>query len=196
MCQKSADPKAATAPAFRALESFTFRIGRLLAHYAIENRARFLIEVVEAVTGAIGAGKVGVRLSPTNSYFGISDSQPGVTFPMVAAMLSRFNLAYLHIFEPKPASGIAPVTHLIRAAYKGTFIRNGGYDRQSGFEAINTGEADAVAFGVPFIANPDLVDRYRHNFPLAQSDPETYYTPGRQGYADYPAYRQQTRSAA
>ena len=162
----------------------------------VENRARFLIEVVEAVTGAIGAGKVGVRLSPTNSYFGISDSQPEVTFPRVAAMLNRFNLAYLHILESKPEGDIAPVADLIRTAYNGTFIRNGGYDRQSGCDAITTGEADAVAFGVPFIANPDLVDRYRHSLPLAQSDPETYYTPGRVGYADYPAYQPQTRSVA
>ena len=162
----------------------------------IENRARFLIEVVEAVTDAIGSGRVGVRLSPTNSYFGINDSQPDITFPRVAAMLSRFNLAYLHILESKPEGGKAPVAPLIRAAYNGTFIKNGGYDRQSGCDAITTGEADAVAFGIPFIANPDLVDRYRLSLPLAQSDPETYYTPGRRGYADYPAYQLQTRSAA
>lgn len=154
---------------------------------AIENRARFLIEVVEAVTGAIGAGKVGVRLSPTNDYFGISDSEPHVTFPNVAEMLNRFDLAYLHVLEPQPASDTAPVAHLIRAAYDGTIIMNGGFDLQSGNGALGAGEADAIAFGVPFIANPDLVERYRYNLPLTDSDPETYYTPGRPGYADYPA---------
>ena len=153
---------------------------------SIENRARFLIEVVEAVTGAIGAGKVGVRLSPTNSYFGISDSEPRVTFPDVAKLLNQFDLAYLHVLEPKPESDIAPVAHLIRAAYKGTIIMNGGFDMQSGNDALGTGDADAIAFGVPFIANPDLVERYRYNLPLTDSDPETYYTPGPQGYADYP----------
>ena len=162
----------------------------------VENRARFLIEVIEAVTDAIGSGRVGVRLSPTNSYFGISDSQPDITFPRVAAMLNRFDLAYLHILEPETADGIAPVAPLIRAVYHGTLIRNGGYDQHSGGEALKSGEAEAIAFGVPFIANPDLVDRYRLSLPLAQSDPETYYTPGRVGYADYPAYQPQIRSAA
>ena len=152
----------------------------------IENRARFLIEVVEAIIGAVGAGKLGVRLSPTNSYFGISDSEPHVTFPNVAALLNRFDLAYLHVLEPKAASEVAPVAHLIRAAYNGTLIMNGGFDLRSGNDALGAGEADAIAFGVPFIANPDLVERYRYNLPLSDADPETYYTPGRQGYADYP----------
>ena len=151
----------------------------------IENRARFLNEVVEAVTGMIGAGKVGVRLSPTNSYFGITDSEPHITFPGAAATLNGFDLAYLHVLESKPANGMAPVSPLIRAAYTGTLIKNGGYDHQSGNKALNAGEADAIAFGVPFIANPDLVERYRYGLPLTDSDPETYYTPGRQGYADY-----------
>ena len=137
----------------------------------IENRARFLMEVLEAVTGAIGAGKVGLRLSPTNSFFGISDSAPHVTFPKVATM-----------FE------IAPVSGLIRAAYKGNLIRNGGYDARSGNQAIARDEADAIAFGVPFIANPDLVDRFRQGLNLTESDPDTYYTPGRRGYTDYPTY--------
>ncbi len=160
----------------------------------IENRAGFLIEVIAVITGAIGAGKVGVRVSPTNNVFGISDSQPHVTFPSVAAMLNGFDIAYLHILEPKPASGhamatdIAPVSHLLRAAYKGTLINNGGYDRQSASDSLDAGEADAIAFGVPFIANPDLVERYRYGLPLTDSDPETYYTPGRRGYADYPTY--------
>ena len=151
----------------------------------VENRNRFLIEVVAAVTGAIGAGKVGVRLSPTNSYFGITDSKPDITFPGAAAMLNDFDLAYLHVLESKPAGDMAPVSHLIRAAYKGTLIKNGGYDHHSGNEALDAGEADAIAFGVPFIANPDLVERYRYGLPLTDSDPETYYTPGWRGYTDY-----------
>lgn len=105
----------------------------------VENRARFLIEVVEAVTGAIGVGKVGVRLSPINSYFGITDSEPHNTFPGVAAMLSSFGLAYLHVLESKPAGDMAPVSPLIRAAYTGTLIKNGGYDYQSGNKALDAG---------------------------------------------------------
>lgn len=160
----------------------------------IENRARFLIEVLDAITSAIGAGKVGLRLSPTNSYFGISDSAPHVTFPRVATMLNDFDLAYLHILEEipstieAPVNEVAPVSGLIRAAYKGSLIRNGGYDARSGNDALDMGEAEAIAFGVPFIANPDLVNRYRYGVPLTDSDPDTYYTPGRRGYTDYPIH--------
>ena len=154
----------------------------------IENRARFLIEVVDAVSHAIGIDRVSVRLSPTNSYFGISDFEPHVTFPGVAALLNRFNLAYLDILESKPENGIAPVAPLIRDAYKGTLIKNGGYDQRSGSDALAAGEADAIAFGTPFIANPDLVDRFRHRLPLDAPDPNTFYTPGAAGYTDYPAY--------
>ncbi len=154
----------------------------------IENRARFLIEVVDAVSHAIGTDRVSVRLSPTNSYFGISDSEPHVTFPGVAALLNRFNLAYLHILESKPENGTAPVAPLIRDAYKGTLIKNGGYDQRSGSDALAAGEADAIAFGTPFIANPDLVNRFRHRLPLAVPDPDTFYTPGAAGYTDYPAH--------
>ena len=154
----------------------------------IENRARFLIEVVAAVSHAIGADRVGVRLSPTNCYFGISDSAPHVTFPGVAALLNRFDLAYLHILESQPENGIAPVAPLIRAAYQGTLIKNGGYDQHSGGDALAAGEADAIAFGTPFIANPDLVNRFRHRLPLAAPDTDTFYSPGAAGYADYPAH--------
>ncbi len=160
----------------------------------IENRARFLVEIIEAVSGAIGAGKIGVRLSPTNSYFGISDSSPHVTFPRVAAMLNDFDLAYLHVLEQiaegvePPTGNVAPVSDLIRTVYEGTLIRNGGYDSQSGSDTLDKGEAEAIVFGVPFIANPDLVNRYLHGLSLTNSDPETYYTPGRRGYTDYPNY--------
>ncbi len=156
---------------------------------SIENRARFLIETIEAVSRVIGANRVGVRLSPTNSYFGISDSQPHVTFPGVALLLNRFDLAYLHILESKPEGGLAPVSPLIRAAYKGTLIQNGGYNFESGNEAIDADAADAIAFGTLFIANPDLVTRFRRRLPLAAPDPETFYTPGAAGYIDYPFAR-------
>ena len=160
----------------------------------IENRARFLLEIIGAVSGAIGAGKIGVRLSPTNSYFGISESSPHVTFPRVAAMLNDFDLAYLHVLEQiaegvePPTGDVAPVSELIRTVYEGTLVRNGGYDFRRGSEALDKGEAEAIAFGVPFIANPDLVSRYLHGLPLTDSDPETYYTPGSRGYVDYPNY--------
>jgi N-ethylmaleimide reductase len=159
-----------------------------------ENRVRFLIEIVDSVSRAIGPDRVGVRLSPTNAVYGISDSAPETTFPTAARMLNRFGLAYLHVIEPEPGSGhplatdLTPVAPLIRAAFDGPLILNGGYDRNRAEAAIAAGAADAVAFGTPFIANPDLVNRFRHRLPLAAPDPDTFYTPGAAGYTDYPAH--------
>ena len=159
-----------------------------------ENRARFLMEIVDSVSRAIGPDRVGVRLSPTNAVYGISDSAPETTFPTAARMLNRFGLAYLHIIEPEPGSShplatdLTPVAPLIRAAFDGPLILNGGYDRNRAQAAISASAADAIAFRTPFIANPDLVTRFRHRLPLAAPDPDTFYTPGATGYSDYPAH--------
>ena len=161
---------------------------------SVENRARFLIEIVEAVSRKISADRVGVRFSPTNGVYGISDSSPETTFPTAAKSLNRFGLAYLHILEPEPGSGhpmatdLTPTAPLVRAAYDGPLIVNGGYDRDRAQAAIASGAGDAAAFGAPFIANPDLVDRFRHRLPLAAPDPDTFYTPGAAGYTYYPAH--------
>jgi N-ethylmaleimide reductase len=160
-----------------------------------ENRARFLVEIVDSVSQAIGADRVGVRLSPTNAVYGISDSAPETTFPTAARILNRFALAYLHLIEPEPGSGhpmatdLTPTAPLIRKAFDGPLILNGGYDRIRAEAAISASAADAVAFGTPFIANPDLVNRLRHRLPLAAPDPDTCYTPGAAGCIDYPTHR-------
>ena len=149
-----------------------------------ENRARFLFEIVDAVSRAIGADRVGVRFSPTNAVYGISDSAPKTTFPTAARMLNRFNLAYLHILEADPDSGhpmatnLTPTAPLIREVFDGPLILNGGYDRNRADAMISTGAGDAVAFGTLFVANPDLVNRFNHHLPLAAPDPGTFYTPG------------------
>ncbi len=159
-----------------------------------ENRARFLLEIVKAVSRKIGADRVGVRISPTNAVYGITDSAPETAFPTAARMLNRFGLAYLHILEPEPgsrhpmATNLKQAAPLIRAAFDGPLILNGGFDLNRAEAAISASAADAVAFGTPFIANPDLVNRFRHRLPLAAPDPETFYTPGAAGYTDYPAH--------
>ena len=159
-----------------------------------ENRARFLVEIVDAVSRAIGADRVGVRFSPTNAVYGISDSLPGTTFPTAANMLNRFGLAYLHILEPEPGSGhpmatdLTSTAPLIRSAFDGPLILNGGYDRDRAQTSLASGGGDAVAFGTPFIANPDLVSRFSQGLPLTPPDPDTFYTPGARGYTDYPAH--------
>ncbi|MEM6614334.1 MAG: alkene reductase [Cyanobacteria bacterium P01_C01_bin.72] len=161
----------------------------------IANRTRFLLEVTEAVAKAWNANSVGVRLSPRVTSNGIWDSDPIGTFTYAAEALNQFDLAYLHIFEALPGHFWAEkgerVTPHMRRAFQGTVILNGGFDAPLGNEAIVKGEADLIAYGVPFIANPDLVERYRQSLPLNEADPSTFYTPGKQGYTDYPTIAEQ-----
>lgn len=152
---------------------------------SLANRTRFLREVVEAVTATVGADKAGVRLSPKNPNYGMSDSDPESTFTYAAEMLNEFSLAYLHVREDLPGEG-KRVSPSIRKVFKGVFVANGGYDQKAGELAIENGEADAIAYGRPFIANADLVKRFKIARPLNTPDPNTFYTPGREGYLDYP----------
>ena len=158
---------------------------------SMENRTRILLDIVEAVTAAWSADRVGLRLSPTMNGNGMSDSDPVGLFRHVAELLTGFGLAYLHVAESiRPGrlyNGTAPrVTPHIRAAYGGTLIVNGGYDKLSAANAIRRQEADAVVFGQKFIANPDLPERMRINAPLNEADPSTFYSEGSKGYTDYP----------
>jgi N-ethylmaleimide reductase len=162
---------------------------------SIENRLRFPLQVVEAVIAEAGAGKTGLRISPTNPNGGIKDSDPVKTFSAYANALSGLDLAYLHIMEPFPESGksfpgVPYVTPHIRSAYKGNLIVNGGYDLEHGNKAVDDGLAKAVAFGVPFLANPDLVRRLKAGLPLNAPHPETFYMGGPEGYIDYPVIEQ------
>jgi len=157
---------------------------------AIENRARLLLEVTEAVTSVWDSQRVGVRLSPSGTFNDIRDSHPLETFGYVAQALNRFNLSYLHIFEAIDADirhggTIVPTSHL-RDRFTGTLIVNGGYTREKGDTVIANKAADLVAFGTLFISNPDLPERLEVNAPLNQADPTTFYGGGEKGYTDYP----------
>ena len=156
---------------------------------SIPNRARFLFEVVEAVVKAVGAGKTGLRLSPTNTYNNPADSDSKALYDYVIAKLNDYGLAYLHLRDAAgPVSGhnqVADVTGHYRNIYRGTLITNTGYDRDKGNQAVASGRADLVAFGVPFIANPDLVERFAAGAALAKADAATFYSPGPKGYTDY-----------
>ncbi|WP_454827949.1 alkene reductase [Pseudoxanthomonas wuyuanensis] len=150
---------------------------------SIENRTRFLKEVVEAVIPVFGADRVGVRLSPIFSGFSMSDSNPQATFGHAAEMLGRHGLAYLHVVQ----LGEGPFDFLeLKRRFGGTYIANGGYDAARAAAALRAGEADLVAFGVPFLANPDLVDRFMHGDALNDADPSTFYQGEERGYTDYP----------
>ena len=148
------------------------------------NRARFLLEVVEAVTGVFGADRVGVRFSPQRGVDGIDDSDPAATFGYAAAAVSDLKLAYVHILEPFNAA--APVRPAIRKAFHGPLIVNSGYTRETAEAAIASGAADLVAFGALYIANPDLVERFRANAPLNPPDLTTFHNGSAKGYIDYP----------
>lgn len=157
----------------------------------IQKRLRFLCDVTSAVIAAVGANKVGVRLSPRGAYNDMYDSDPIHTFCSAAEMLRELKIAYLHTMEPLPGHMMATegerVTPHIRKVFPGTLVTNGGYNLQLANQAIMNNEADAFAFGVPFLANPDLVMRFRNNAPLNAPDFNTFYTPGPKEYTDYPA---------
>jgi N-ethylmaleimide reductase len=158
---------------------------------SVANRARFLLEVTEAVVAAWSPERVGVRLSPTNNFNDQSDSDPEETFVYAAGQLNRFGLAYLHVLEALPGHMLAApgprVTPSIRRNFRGPLMVNGGYTAELASQAIDAGDADLVAFGVPFIANPDLVERFRSGAPLNPPDVPTFYSTGPKGYIDYPA---------
>jgi N-ethylmaleimide reductase len=155
-----------------------------------ENRSRLLGEVTEAVVKVWSADRVGVRLSPTSGFNDMRDSDPITTFTTAARSLNAFNLAYLHIMEALPGHMLAGpgerVTPHIRQAYQGTLMINGGYDAVTGEAAIANNEADLIAYGIPFLANPDFTERVKLNAPLNPPDFDTLYTPGAKGYNDYP----------
>ena len=155
---------------------------------ALENRARFLFEVLTAVTAAIGADRVGLRLSPLNSYNSMIDSDPLALIGFLAERLNAFNLAYLHVmradFFQQQSADVMPVA---RANYKGVLIGNMGYTPAEAEQAISEGKLDAVAFGTAFLANPDLPARIQASAELNPPNPATFYTPGPEGYTDYPA---------
>lgn len=166
---------------------------------SVANRTRFLLEVTDAVVDAWSADRVGVRLSPLNAFNDMKDSDPLATFTYAAEALNSYQLAYLHLLEALPGHILAGsdlrVSPSIRAVFQGPLILNGGYDAVTGDHAISTGEADAIAYGVPFIANPDLPLRYQQAAPLNDPDPSTFYSAGAIGYTDYPTLDQLDQAA-
>jgi N-ethylmaleimide reductase len=156
---------------------------------SLAGRARFLIEVTEAVAGVWGPGRVGVRLSPQSAFNDMSDSDPRATFGHAARALAPFGLAYLHIVEPVGAlpEGTAPLAPDLKQAFGGPLMINGGYTRALAEAALARGAADLVSFGASFLANPDLPLRLVQDAPLNPPDPATFYGGDARGYTDYPA---------
>jgi len=163
---------------------------------SIENRARFLLEVVDAVADEIGAQKVAVRLTPMGRFMGMGDETPEETFEYIVSHLDTKSLAYLHLVEPAMVGTMKDehadprwdaIIQRLRRAFNGVLMLAGGYDAVSAEQAIAEGRADIIAFGRPFISNPDLPARIKHAHPLNTPDPATFFGGGQQGYIDYPA---------
>ena len=164
---------------------------------SVENRSRLLLEVVEALVSVWGDNRVAVRIGPGGTWNSMSDSNPAALFDYVAEQLNRFALAYLHIIEPRikgnvlVAEGQEPVaTAQLRKIFKGKIIAAGGFEPDTAEAIVEKGDADLVAFGRHFLANPDLPKRIRLGLPLNDYDRKTFYTFDFHGYTDYPFYDQ------
>lgn len=161
----------------------------------IENRARFLFEVLDAISEVYPENRIGVRLNPVlhNAFGMVADEETIDTFDYIVKRLNNYDLAYLHLSEP--FTDISDIPFLIseiskhyRPMYKGTLMINNNFNKEKGNKEIEDGLADLVSFGKLFISNPDLVERFALNAPLANWDQSTFYTPGEKGFTDYPAY--------
>jgi N-ethylmaleimide reductase len=150
-------------------------------------RLRFVIETLEALCGVFGAGRVGLRICPGNPFNDLQDAQPLETYAALLHQLSRLPLAYLHVVR-SPDSALDAFA-LARAGFCGPRVFNDGFDFESAAQAVRAQGAAAISFARAFIANPDLVARYRNGWPLASFDRRTLYTPGAAGYTSYPAYQ-------
>jgi N-ethylmaleimide reductase len=156
----------------------------------IENRSRFLFEVIEAVSAEIGTDKTGLRLSPSGTFNDMTDSDPLTHFTYVCEKLNDYGLAYLHIVDAlegdiRHGANVVELS-AIRDAYNGVLITCGGYDKERGNKVIEDHQADAVAYGTLFISNPDLPERFKINAELNEPDTNTFYTQDEKGYTDYP----------
>ncbi len=150
---------------------------------SLENRARLLLEVTDAAIEIWGAGRVGVHLAPRADLHDMGDSNRAETFTYVAHELGKRGIAFICAREKEADDSLAP---RLKEAFGGVFIANERFTREQADAWLAAGKADAVAFGVPYIANPDLVERFKQNAPLNEADPATFYSSGPVGYLDYP----------
>ncbi|WP_263263463.1 alkene reductase [Pseudomonas sp. RIT-PI-S] len=164
---------------------------------SIEHRARLLLEVVEAVVAEAGAERVGVRLTPMGRFMGMGDETPEATFGYIVQALNRWPLAYLHLVEPAVVGTVKDenfdprwdaIIAQLRATWHGVLMLAGGYDPATANQAVASGRADLIAFGRPFLANPDLPRRIREGLALNTPDPSTFFGGDQRGYVDYPSH--------
>jgi N-ethylmaleimide reductase len=152
----------------------------------VENRTRLPLEITQAVIDIWGSDRVGYRISPNGTFNSMSDSDPVETFSYLTEQLNRLGLVYLHVVDPI-SNSTKRVSPLLRGKFDRTYIVNSSFDLDSANAAIRGGEADLVAFGTPFLANPDLPKRYQTGAPLNVPDQATFYAGEDRGFTDYPA---------
>ncbi|HKL36821.1 MAG TPA: alkene reductase [Salegentibacter sp.] len=161
---------------------------------SIENRAKILFETIDAIKEVMPENKIGLRLNPSlHGLFGMTmDEETIPTFDYIIKKLNEYDLAYLHLSEPfndvsEVPYAVTEIAKRYRPMYNGTLMINAGFDQESGNKVIEEGNADLVAYGKPYISNPDLVERFAENIPLSDWDTDTFYVPGAKGYIDYEA---------
>lgn len=165
---------------------------------SIENRARLMIEVAKAVADQIGPERTGIRLSPVTPANDAFDSNPQALFDYIVDRLSALKLVYIHVIEGATGGprDVAPFDYAsLRQRFSGAYIANNGYDLDLAEKTLASGEADLIAFGKLYIANPDLVERFRDGAPLNEPDKATFYGGGEKGYTDYPKLGDQQQAA-
>lgn len=153
---------------------------------SIENRTRFLFEVLDAMSKGVGAARVGVKLSPRMPFNDIEEKDADEVYPYILERLNDKHLAYVHVGDHAGEGW----HEKLRPIYKGVYLAGANFTRESGAELLAQGGADAIAYGVKFIANPDLPERFKRHAALNEPDPATFYTPGEHGYTDYPSLEQ------
>ena len=154
----------------------------------IENRTRFLFEVLDAMIAAVGNERVGVKFSPRIKFNDVEENDADVVYPYIMSRLNEQSLAYIHVMAFTKEGWHAK----LRPLYKGVFFAGGGFTKETGQALLESGGADAIVYGTPHVANPDLLERFRRNAPLNIPDQTTFYTPGERGYTDYPVLEEAT----
>ena len=165
---------------------------------SIENRAKLMLEIAKAVAAEAGADRTGIRISPVTPSHDISDSNPQALFDTIVDQLNALKLIYIHVVEGATGGprDIAPFDYgSLRKRFKGTYIANNGYDLELASKVLAANEADLIAFGKPFISNPDLVERLKRGAPLNPFDKATFYDGGAKGYLDYPTLGETQQAA-
>jgi len=158
---------------------------------SIENRARFLFEVLDAMIAAIGSERVGVKFSPSIPFNDVEEADADVLYPYILERLNERNLAYVHV-----ADSTGQVHAKVRPVYQGVYFAGAGFTKETGEVLLEQGGADAIVYGAKLLANPDLPERFKRDAPLNEPDQSTFYVPGKHGYTDYPTLASAPQAAA